>query len=111
MPVGWCSLIDRLVKCGETMNKIIKGITYAFNRNIGWQDRTIRSIVGVGALLAAIYFYPSNVVLAVVCAVLFVAQLWTVLSARCIICYFAGVCTIDQPERDKLTRSGVALED
>jgi len=29
------------------MNFFLKGITYSYNRNIGWQDRTIRTIVGV----------------------------------------------------------------
>jgi hypothetical protein len=92
------------------MRKIIKGFTYAFSRNIGWQDRTIRSIVGIMALLGAIYFYPSNIIIAMTCGILAAAQAWTVLSARCIICYFAGVCTIGRSERDKLTQSGVAIE-
>jgi hypothetical protein len=43
------------------MNNLIKGITYSYNRNIGWQDRTIRTIVGIAATVGAIYFLSSNI--------------------------------------------------
>ncbi|MEA1787749.1 hypothetical protein U1E44_16755 [Arenibacter sp. GZD96] len=43
------------------MNNLIKGITYSYNRNIGWQDRTIRTIIGIAATVGAIYFLSSNI--------------------------------------------------
>ncbi len=42
------------------MNKLIKGITYSFNRNTSWQDRTIRTIMGVGTTVGVVYFFDKN---------------------------------------------------
>ncbi len=92
------------------MNYILKGITYSYNRNIGWQDRTVRSLVGIGALVASVYLMNSNLLLSIGLATLFIAQLITVLSAKCIICYFAGVCTISINEKDSLDKKGIAYE-
>jgi len=91
------------------MRKIIKGVTYAFNRNIGWQDRTIRSIMGLLSLAGAVYLYPESLGLSLGFAIFALAQAWTVFSARCILCYFAGACTIRKAERDKLTHKGIAF--
>ncbi len=92
------------------MKKIIKGFTYSFFRNIGWADRIIRTVAGIIAAAGAFYFLKTNLVATIALAVLAVAQFWTVLSARCIICYFAGVCTIPSGERKKLSGKGVATE-
>ena len=92
------------------MDRFIRGITYSYNRNIGWQDRAIRTVVGLAATAGAIYFIPRQPVYAVLLGVLAVAQFGTVLSARCIICYFAGQCTIDQQEKKTLTAKGIPYE-
>ncbi len=92
------------------MNKFIKGITYSYNRNIGWQDRTIRTIVGVLAIVGAIYFFKTNLLASILFGVLAIAQLGTVLSARCIICYFAGKCTIDNKEKKVLQAKAIPYE-
>ena len=92
------------------MNKFIKGITYSYNRNIGWQDRTIRTIVGVLAIVGAIYFFKTNLLASILLGVLAIAQLGTVLSARCIICYFAGKCTIDNKEKKVLQAKAIPYE-
>ena len=92
------------------MNKFIKGVTYSYHRNIGWQDRAIRTIVGIAAAVGAIYFANVNPIYAVLLGLLAVAQFGTVLSARCIICYFAGQCTIDRQERKTLEANGVNYE-
>lgn len=92
------------------MNNFIKGITYSYNRNIGWQDRTVRTIVGIGATIGAIYFLKDNTIYSILLAVLAVAQFGTVLSARCIICYFSGQCTIGSKERKSLQERGVNYE-
>ncbi len=85
-------------------------MTYSYNRNIGWQDRTIRIIVGVGATIGAIYFLKRNVTYSILLGVLAVAQFGTVLSARCIICYFTGQCTIDGKEKKSLQTKGINYE-
>jgi hypothetical protein len=92
------------------MNYILKGITYSYNRNIGWQDRTVRSLVGIGALAGAGYCMNSNLSLSVALAFLFMAQLITVISAKCIICYFAGACTIGINEKKSLDKKRNAYE-
>jgi hypothetical protein len=92
------------------MKKIFKGFSYSFFRNIGWQDRTIRTIIGIGASAGAFYFLKTNSVAAIALAVLAVAQFWTVLSARCIICFFMGQCTISASEKNKLVNKGIEFE-
>lgn len=92
------------------MKNIIRGITYSYNRNIGWQDRTIRTIVGIGATIGAFYFLKSNPTYAILLGILAIAQFGTVLSARCIICYFTGQCTIDSKERKTLESKGINYE-
>lgn len=41
------------------MKKLIKGITFSYNRNIGWQDRVIRAIIGAGAAIGSVYFMKA----------------------------------------------------
>lgn len=92
------------------MNYFLKGITYSYNRNIGWQDRTIRTIVGVLATIGAIYFFKTNLLYTVLLGVFAIAQAGTVLSAKCIMCYFAGQCTIGATERKKLDNQGIKYD-
>jgi hypothetical protein len=92
------------------MSNISKGLTYSYNRNIGWQDRTIRTIFGLLSLAGAIYLYPANFTLSAVLGVLFLAQVVTVFSRRCPICYFMGVCTITAYEKRSLTTKGIEYE-
>lgn len=92
------------------MSKLLRGLTYSYNRNIGWLDRTIRTTVGIAALIGAIYFYKTNAVYTLVLGILAGAQFWTALSARCIICYFSGMCTIDYKEKQKLESKGIKFE-
>ena len=92
------------------MASLLKGLSYRYNRNIGWQDRTIRTIVGAAAVGGAVYFADKNLLYTVLLGVLAVAQFGTVLSARCILCYFAGQCTIDSKERRALDAKGISYE-
>ncbi|MFZ6014120.1 MAG: YgaP-like transmembrane domain [Bacteroidota bacterium] len=93
------------------MSNIWKGLTYSYNRNIGWQDRTIRTIFGLLSLAGAIYFYPDNFALSAALGGLFLAQVITVFSSRCMICYFLGQCTITNKERKSLSAKGVLYEE
>lgn len=92
------------------MNSFLKGITYSYNRNIGWQDRTIRTIVGVLSTIGAVYFMKDNLLYSMLLGVFAIAQFGTVLSARCIMCYFTGMCTIDAKERKKLESKGIIYQ-
>jgi hypothetical protein len=92
------------------MSKLLKGLTYSYNRNIGWQDRTIRTILGIIAGYGVIYFHSSNFVIALVLGVIFLAQLITVFSAKCMICYFMGASTITKAERKSLTSREIPFQ-
>lgn len=92
------------------MNRIIQGVTYSFNRNIGWQDRTIRTVMGIAATFGAIYFAFTNLTLSVILGMYAVAQFGTVFSARCIICFFIGACTIGRAEAQTLQTKGIPIE-
>lgn len=92
------------------MSKLTTALSYTYNRNIGWQDRTIRTLVGIAAAVSAVYFWPEQPLYTALLGVLAVAQAGTVLSARCIICYFADACTIDSRERAKLQAQGIPYE-
>lgn len=92
------------------MNHFIKGITYAYNRNIGWQDRTIRTTMGIAALLGAVYFFSTNFLASILLGIYAVLQFGTVISARCIICFFVGVCTIGKTEAQRLQAKGIPIE-
>ena len=89
------------------MSKLTTGLSYAFARNIGWQDRAIRTAAGVAAAAGAIYLWSEYPLAAVALGVFAVAQAGTVLSARCILCHFAGACTIDRRERARLDAQGI----
>lgn len=92
------------------MNYFLKGITYSYNRNIGWQDRSIRTVVGILATIGAIYFFKLNATYSLLLGVFAIAQFGTVLSAKCIMCYFSGMCTIDKKERSQLDNLGVPYD-
>jgi hypothetical protein len=92
------------------MNKILNGLTYSYNRNIGWQDRIIRTSIGTLAAGGVIYFYTSNFTLTTILGVISLAQVITVISAKCMICYFTGTCTITSVEKASLHARGVSIE-
>ena len=89
------------------MKKTIEGLTYSYNRNIGWQDRTIRTIVGILAIIGTAYFFNKNMTYAILLGAFAIAQFGTVLSAKCILCYFAGQCTIGRKEKQELNQKGI----
>ncbi|HPM32454.1 MAG TPA: DUF2892 domain-containing protein [Chryseolinea sp.] len=92
------------------MNKLTKGLTYSFHRNIGWQDKTIRAFVGLTAIVYAIYLFPLNPGYTIALGILAAAQLFTIAASRCIICYLAGSCTITGTEIKFLQRRGIPFE-
>jgi hypothetical protein len=84
------------------MNDLTKGLTYSYSRNIGWQDKAVRIFAGLSALTGSIYFYQSHFILAGALGILFLAQLATVVSSRCMICFFLDRCTIGRAEKRSL---------
>ncbi|MFT3702151.1 MAG: DUF2892 domain-containing protein [Agriterribacter sp.] len=92
------------------MKKIIKGITFSYNRNMGWQDRLIRTIIAVVAAAGAFYLFTTHLVYSIMLAIAALALLATVFSARCMVCYFAGQCTIGNNEKRQLDNKGIKYE-
>jgi hypothetical protein len=92
------------------MSKILTGLTYSYNRNIGWQDRIIRTVFGILAGGGMIYFRYSNFAIAAILGGVFLAQVITVFSAKCMICYFIGTCTITSNEKKSLRDRGIPIE-
>ncbi len=92
------------------MNNLKRGISYSFNRNIGVMDRTIRTMVGIVAVVGAIYFASSNLLYTSLLGVLAIAQFGTVFSSRCILCYFTKQCTITENEKKILKAKGIKYE-
>lgn len=91
------------------MNRLIKGMSYTFKRNLGWQDRLIRTVTSLGILL--VYFLgmlPGAV--GVVLAVIAGMVLATAVVSRCSICYIIGKCTIDAKERAALDARDIPYE-
>lgn len=102
--------INSINHCTNDMNYFLRGVSYSFNRNIGTLDRSIRTIVGIAAVIGSIYFASSNLLYTTLLGVLAVAQFGTVFSARCIICYFTKQCTIPKKEKEKLEAKGIKYE-
>ena len=92
------------------MNNILRGITYSFHRNIGWQDRAIRSTVAIASIAGAVYFFNANIFYSLLLAGLALAQVATVLSVKCIILYFLNRNTITNAEQKSLYAKGIIME-
>jgi hypothetical protein len=92
------------------MNTLIRGFTYSFHRNIGWQDRALRTVVAIAATFGAIYFFRTSLLYTTLFIALAVAQFFTVAMARCIICFFMGQCTIGGAEKKNLEGKGIQFE-
>jgi hypothetical protein len=93
------------------MNNLLKGLTYSYGRNIGWQDRAIRSAIGIAAVVGTVYYYLNgDTLLAGMLCILFIAQLATVLTAKCMICFYTGTCTITPTEKRSMDKRGVPYE-
>lgn len=91
------------------MKRFLKGMSYTFKRNLGWQDRLVRALAGLAGL--AVYGFglaPGTV--GVVLAVVGALVLATAVVSRCSICYMMGVCTIGPQERGALDARGIQYE-
>ncbi|MEM8534876.1 MAG: DUF2892 domain-containing protein [Chloroflexota bacterium] len=91
------------------MKRLTTGMSYTFNRNLGWQDRLIRAVGSLGILTLygfGIFSGPIGLILAILAGMVLV----TAVISRCSICYIAGVCTIGPKERMKLDNSGIKYE-
>jgi len=92
------------------MSALIRGLTYNFHRNIGWQDRAFRTGVAITASIGASYFFKTSPLYTSIFISLAAAPFFTVAMARCIICFFIGRCTIGPAEKRSLESKGMQFE-
>jgi hypothetical protein len=99
-----------MIKIGRIfMNRFFKGMSYTFNRNLGWQDRLIR----FGFALLAIsswYFGIITGIIGVILAVSGFMILGTATISRCSITYFMNANTMGEAEKSKLAEKGIQFE-
>ena len=91
------------------MNRFIKGLSYAFNRNLGLKDRVIRTIIASMVLIS--WFYGVvNGVLGTSLGVLAIMILGTAVSARCGVTYWMKANTMSEKEKKRLDAKKISYE-
>ena len=91
------------------MNRLIKGMTYSFHRNLGKRDRIIRALFALCGI-ASWYFGAIVGVIGIAAAVLGLMLLGTAVSSRCAITYIAKTNTISEDEKRQLDGKRINYE-
>lgn len=91
------------------MKRVLKGLSYTFNRNLGWQDRLIRALIAI-AILASWYFGYLTGAIGTILGILALMILGTAAAARCSITYMVNGNTMSQSEKAKLKSKGIKYE-
>jgi hypothetical protein len=91
------------------MKRILKGLSYTFRRNLGWQDRVIRAIIAIGVLVSW-YFGVIAGTVGLILGILAIMILGTAAAARCSITYMADANTMTRSEKMKLDEKGINYE-
>ena len=91
------------------MRRIIKGLSYAFYRNLGWKDRLARAI----SAFVIMALWLSGVITGVVGVTLGILALMILATAaisRCSITYMLKANTMSEQEKAKLAAKGIKYE-
>ncbi len=91
------------------MNRFLKGLSYGFSRNLGRNDRIIRTIIAL-AVLASWAFGAISGTIGIILGVLAIMILGTAASARCGVTYWMNACTISEKEKAQLDAKGIKYE-
>ena len=91
------------------MNRVFKGLSYSFKRNLGWQDRLIRAVISI-AVLASLYFGYFAGTLGLVLGIIAFMILGTAAVSRCSLTYMANSNTMGDAEKSKLDAKGISYE-
>lgn len=91
------------------MNRFTKGLSYAFNRNLGKTDRIIRFAV---AIMVIVSWYFSFIVgaLGTIIFILAIMLLGTAATAKCSIVYLLEANTMTEEEKLELDEKGINYE-
>ena len=91
------------------MNRFLKGLSYGFSRNLGKNDRIIRTVIAL-AVLASWDFRAISVTVGIILGVFAIMILGTAASARCGVTYWMNACTIPEKEKAQLDAKGIKYE-
>lgn len=91
------------------MKRVLKGLSYTFSRNLGWQDRLLRAVVGFAVLTSWYFGYIAGAA-GIILGVLALMILGTAAAARCSITYMANGNTMSRAEKAKLEARGIQFE-
>jgi len=93
----------------DNMNRFIKGMSYTFHRNLGWQDRLIRVLLAAAAI-SSWYFGVIAGTIGLILAIMGFMILGTAALSRCSITYFMNKNTMSAKEKARLDAKGVKYE-
>ncbi|MBV6645237.1 MAG: DUF2892 domain-containing protein [Cyclobacteriaceae bacterium] len=91
------------------MNRFVKGLSYTFDRNLGFEDRVIRVVLAV-AVLVSWFFGVIDGVVGTVLGVLAIMILGTAASARCGVTYWMNANTMGKTEKKRLDDKNISYE-
>lgn len=91
------------------MNRFIKGRSYTFHRNLGWQDRLIRFLIALTAI-GSWYFGTIAGTIGLIAAIIGWMLLGTAVVSRCSVTYFINSNTMGVKEKARLNAKGIKYE-
>lgn len=91
------------------MNRFLKGLSYGFSRNLGKNDRIIRTVIAL-LVLASWAFGAISGTIGIILGVFAIMILGTAASARCGVTYWMNACTISENEKAQLDAKGIKYE-
>ena len=91
------------------MKRFIKGMSYTFHRNLGWQDRLIRLLFAAVAI-GSWYFGVVAGTIGLVLAITGFMILGTAALSRCSVTYFMKANTMGANEKARLDAKGIKYE-
>ena len=91
------------------MNRLMKGMSYTFNRNLGRKDRIIRTLFALIAI-SSWYFGWIAGTIGIILAIAGIMILGTAAISKCGVTYFLNANTMSSEEKTKLDAKGVKYE-
>ncbi len=91
------------------MSRFLKGLSYGFGRNLGKNDRIVRTVIAL-SVLASWAFGAISGTIGIIFGILAIMILGTAASARCGINYWMNTSTIPEEERVELDKKGITYE-
>lgn len=91
------------------MKRFVRGLSYMFNRNIGIEDRVIRTVIAIAVLISWFFGLIAGVA-GTILGVLAIMILGTAASARCGVTYWMNANTMREAEKKRLDDKNISYE-